>query len=87
MEVAYLEKAIEDINFWNKSGNKNIQKKIAQLIESVKETPYEGIGKPEALKHELSGKWSRRINQEHRLIYEIEKDKVFVYSLRGHCNK
>ncbi|MEO6904803.1 MAG: Txe/YoeB family addiction module toxin [Ginsengibacter sp.] len=87
MEVAYLEKAIEDINFWNKSGNKNIQKKIAQLIESVKETPYEGIGKPEALKHELSGKWSRRINQEHRLIYEIEKDKVFVYSLRGHYNK
>jgi toxin YoeB len=49
MEVAYLEKAIEDINFWNKSGNKNIQKKIAQLIESVKETLYEGIGKPEAL--------------------------------------
>lgn len=87
MEVAYLEKAIEDINFWNKSGNKNIQKKIAQLIESVKETPYEGIGKPEALKHELSGKWSRRINEEHRLIYEIEKDKVFVYSLRGHYDK
>lgn len=87
MEVAYLEKAIEDINFWRKSGNKNIQKKIAQLIESVKETPYEGIGKPEALKHLMSGKWSRRITQEHRLIYEVDQDKIFVYSLRGHYDK
>jgi len=48
------------------------------------ETPFEGIGKPETLKFSLTGKWSRRINQEHRIIYEVEADFIKVYSLRGH---
>jgi len=50
----------------------------------MQETPFEGIGKPEALKHNLSGKWSRRINSEHRLVYEVERELIKVYSLRNH---
>ncbi|WP_292944659.1 MULTISPECIES: Txe/YoeB family addiction module toxin [unclassified Mucilaginibacter] len=49
-----------------------------------KETPFEGIGKPEALKHQLVGKWSRRINHEHRLIYSFDNDIISIYSLKGH---
>ena len=57
--------------FWKKSGNKIIQKRIVLLIEDIVKHPYYGIGKPEPLKYELSGKWSRRINDEHRIIYQI----------------
>jgi toxin YoeB len=53
-------------------------------LENILETPFSGIGKPEALKHELSGKWSRRITQSDRLIYEIAGNKIYVFSLRGH---
>jgi toxin YoeB len=84
VEVAYLPKALDDLDFWRKSGNKKIQSKISILIKNIQENPYVGIGKPEALKYDLAGKWSRRINQEHRLIYEVEGNKIFIYSLRGH---
>ncbi|WP_396168623.1 Txe/YoeB family addiction module toxin [Flavobacterium sp.] len=69
-----------------KSGNKSIQKKINLLLFSIQETPYSGIGKPEALKHRLSGLWSRRIDKEHRLVYEIDEElnTIIVHSLRGH---
>jgi toxin YoeB len=52
-----------------KSGNIGIQKKIEQLLRSIQETPFEGVGKPEPLKHELSGKWSRMIDHTHRIVY------------------
>ncbi len=84
MEVAYSKEAKEDLQFWLKSGNKTVQKKITALIESISETPFEGIGKPEPLKHDLSGAWSRRINEEHRLIYKLEEGRVFILALRGH---
>ena len=84
MEIRYLEQADEDLAYWIKTGNKAILKKIAQLTRAVLEDVYQGIGKPEALKHELSGKWSRRITQEHRYIYEIADDTLFVISLKGH---
>jgi toxin YoeB len=73
MEVGYSAKALEDIVYWKKSGNKKIQQKIATLISSIEETPFTGIGSPEALKYNLTGLWSRRINQEHRLVYEVSK--------------
>jgi len=66
------------------SGNKVIQKKIEQLILAILEDPFNGIGKPEALKHEFSGKWSRRINEKHRIIYEVTEDVIYIYSLKGH---
>ncbi len=84
MEIRYLEQADEDLAYWIKTGNKAILKKIAQLTRAVLEDVYQGIGKPEALKHSLSGKWSRRITQEHRYIYEIADDTLFVISLKGH---
>lgn len=79
-----MPQAIEDLKFWNKSGDKAIQKKIQQLLSSIQKNAFEGIGKPEPLKHELSGKWSRRINGEHRLVYDVINDEIRVFFLRGH---
>jgi toxin YoeB len=84
MEINYYDEALADIKFWKKSGNKPIQKKIEQIIADIIEHPYEGIGKPEPLKYDLSGKWSRRINEEHRIIYEINNDILHIHSLKGH---
>ncbi|TBO43885.1 Txe/YoeB family addiction module toxin [Pedobacter kyonggii] len=84
MEIQYVDDSLLDIKFWKKSGNKAIQKKIEQLILAIIEEPYSGIGKPEPLKYEFSGKWSRRINDEHRIIYEVIEDVLYIYSLKGH---
>jgi toxin YoeB len=84
VEVDFLDKAIDDIDFWKKSGNKNIQSKITKLLESILITPYSGIGKPEPLKHELSGYWSRRITDEHRLVYTVSENRIKVISMRFH---
>lgn len=86
MEIFYYDEAIADLQFWKKSGNKIIQKKIEQLIIAIQENPFTGIGKPEALKHDLTGKWSRRINLEHRIIYQVTENVVHIYSLKGHYN-
>lgn len=86
--VVFSEKAEDDLKFWNKSGNKAIIKKISQLIKAIQVNPYGGIGKPEQLKHELAGKWSRRIDREHRIIYQILEDGTIdilsIISLKGH---
>ena len=84
MEIVYTEQAQEDRAFWKDSGKKSIQKKIGELIDSIKETPFTGIGKPEALKHKYAGMWSRRINSEHRLIYEVGEEKIFIHAMHGH---
>ena len=88
MEVRYSKKAQKDLEFWSKSGNKKIIKKISELIKAIQLNPFEGIGKPEALKHDLSGYWSRRIDSEHRIIYEIIDENTIdilsIISLKGH---
>jgi toxin YoeB len=86
MEVSYTPEALKDRDFWKKSGNKSILKKITALVEAIEDNPFEGIGKPEQLKHEFSGYWSRRINKEHRIVYEVieEQNKIVVLSLKGH---
>lgn len=88
MEIIYSEKAQKDILFWKKSGNKSIMKKITSLIEDILLHPYEGLGKPEQLKYELSGRWSRRIDKEHRIIYKITEENnieiLNILSLKGH---
>lgn len=76
--------ANKDIGFHKKSGNKVLLKKLFVLLEELTEHPTTGTGKPEQLKHNLTGYWSRRINQEHRLIYKILDDTVRVYSAKGH---
>lgn len=72
MEVSYTFQAREDLAYWKKTNNQVVLKKIRQLIEAIVENPFDGIGKPEPLKHNLSGSWSRRINREHRLVYELK---------------
>jgi toxin YoeB len=84
MEVIFTSKALSHLDDWKKSGNIGVQKKIKDLLQSIRETPFEGIGKPEPLKHELSGKWSRRIDLEHRIIYSVDKDVINIFSLKGH---
>jgi toxin YoeB len=86
MEIIYSEESQKDIQFWKKSGNKSIQNKIQQLLSAISRDPFNGIGKPEMLKHNLTGLWSRRINQEHRIVYEVleEENKIKIHSLKGH---
>ncbi|MVN21716.1 Txe/YoeB family addiction module toxin [Mucilaginibacter arboris] len=84
MQIVFQPQAKADLDFWVKSGNKSVLKKITQLIEAISEEPFEGIGKPEMLKHDLTGLWSRRINLEHRLIYELQDEKIIIHSLKGH---
>ncbi|MEX8546633.1 MAG: Txe/YoeB family addiction module toxin [Mucilaginibacter sp.] len=88
MEVIFTPQAAEDLKFWKKTGNKAIQNKIEQLIDAIQENPFDGIGKPERLKHNLSGFWSRRINGEHRIVYQVFDeglDSVLeIQSLKGH---
>jgi toxin YoeB len=88
MQIDFSSKAKVDLNFWMKSGNKSLLKKIYSLIEDIQLHPFEGIGKPEPLKHNLLGYWSRRINQEHRIIYEVIDENTVnilsILSLKGH---
>lgn len=79
-----MPQAVNDIKYWNNSGNKQVQKKIQLLISDIQQHPFEGIGKPEALKHELSGKWSRRINAEHRIVYDVIDNSIRIFFLKGH---
>jgi len=86
MEIKYTPLAKEHLEYWKKSGNKGVQKKISSLIDDILKHPYDGIGKPEALKYNLFGSWSRRITDGHRIVYEvIEADNVLLISrLKGH---
>ncbi len=84
MEIAYTLKAEKDLEYWKKLNDVSIKNKITALIESIQETPFKGIGKPEPLKFNLKGYWSRRINQEHRIVYEVFKDKIVIHSLKNH---
>jgi toxin YoeB len=84
MQIELSPQAKEDVQLLKKAGNKAALKKIEKLIESILETPFEGIGKPEPLKHQFSGCWSRRIDKEHRLVYEVDSNKITILSLKGH---
>jgi toxin YoeB len=81
--ILFEKAAFEDIAFWIKT-DVRMMKKIIQLLENIQQTPFEGLGKPEALKHQLQGNWSRRIDAEHRLVYRIEDAAVIVVSCRFH---
>ena len=89
MEIVLLEQAQKDRDYWKESGNKAIMNRITTLLKDIVEHPYTGIGKPEPLKYDLAGKWSRRINSEHRLIYSVNEDivTVYVFAMRYHYSK
>jgi len=82
--ISFTHEALEDLKFWQKSGNTIVLKRIRQLLQAIEANPFNGIGKPEALKHHLSGFWSRRINQEHRIVYLVQDNVITVHSLRYH---
>jgi toxin YoeB len=84
VEVKFSPQAISDLAQWKRSGNKKAQQKISKLTSSILRTPFYGIGKPEPLKHAMTGLWSRRITQEDRYIYEVQEGLIIVHSLKGH---
>lgn len=81
--IAFYKTAYEDYNVWEET-DKKIFKRIKELIKDISRNPFEGIGKPELLKHELSGYWSRRINNEHRIVYKITDNMLYILSCREH---
>lgn len=83
MKLIFSEDAWEDYLHWQKFDQK-ILERINKLIQEIVRTPFEGIGKPEPLKHALSGFWSRRITEEHRIVYAIQEDSVLIAQLRFH---
>ena len=83
MKLIFSEHAWSDYLHWQKT-DKKILKRINLLIKDVQRTAYEGIGKPEPLKHALSGYWSRRIKDEHRFVYKVSNDSMFIAQLRYH---
>ncbi len=83
MNIIFSSNAWDDYLYWQ-STNKKILKRINLLIRDIKRHPYEGLGKPEPLKHGLSGYWSRRITDEHRLVYKVEDDNIMIAQLRFH---
>jgi toxin YoeB len=83
MKLVFAEQAWEDYLFWQET-NKKLLKRVNALIKETTRTPFEGTGKPEALKHALAGYWSRRINDEHRLVYKVDGDSLLIAQLRYH---
>ncbi len=83
MRLVFSEHAWDDYLYWQRT-DRNLLKRINLLIQDVQRSPFEGIGKPEPLKHALAGYWSRRINDEHRMVYKVEGDALFVAQLRYH---
>ena len=89
MEIMFMPRAVEDLAYWKATGNIRVMKRISKLLADILEHPFTGIGKPEPLKGEQHGLWSRRITDEHRLVYSISNGMVYVYvlSLRFHYSK
>jgi toxin YoeB len=89
MEIVFLPKALEDQEYWKSIGDKRIMKRISKLLADIQLHPFTGIGKPEPLKGEQHGLWSRRINDEHRIVYSVSSGMIYVYvlSLRYHSSK
>ncbi len=83
MKLLFSENAWDDYLFWQKTDKKTL-KRINKLIKDIQRNKYEGLGKPEALKHNLSGFWSRRITNEHRIVYKIENNFILIAQLRYH---
>jgi toxin YoeB len=86
MKIIFTNNSWEDYISWQ-SEDKKILKKINDLIKDIRRTPHSGAGKPEPLKYDLAGFWSRRIDREHRLVYQVIEDEILIYSCRYHYDK
>ncbi|WP_026820573.1 Txe/YoeB family addiction module toxin [Arthrobacter castelli] len=83
MNVVFTPHAWDDYLYWQKTDNATL-KRVNLLIKDCLRSPLEGLGKPEALKHQLAGYWSRRISDEHRLVYAVDDDQLVIVSVRYH---
>ena len=83
MRVVFADRAWDDFTYWV-AHDRKLAKRIIRLIDDIKRHPFAGLGKPEPLKHDLAGFWSRRITDEHRLVYAVEKDQLLVAQARYH---
>ena len=83
MKLLWLSDAWDDYLYWQQADKKTL-KKINELIKDIKRAPFEGVGSPEPLKHQLSGWWSRRINLEDRLVYRVDDDQIVILQCRKH---
>ena len=83
MIYSFVDESWEDYIYWQNT-DKKILKRINELLKEISRTPYSGLGKPEPLKHKYRGYWSRRINDEHRFIYQIRGDEILIAKCRFH---
>jgi len=83
MIISFVEQSWEDYNLWQKE-DKKIFRRIQRLIKETTRDPFSGIGKPEPLKNNLKGYWSKRITDEHRLVYKVENDQLIIISCKFH---
>ena len=83
MRLIFSEHAWDDYLYWQRV-DKKLLKRVNSIIQDIQRSPFEGIGKPEPLKYALSGYWSRRINDEHRIVYKVEDDSLLIAQLKHH---
>lgn len=83
MRITFSSTAWENYLYWQKT-DKATLKRINTLIKAIQRDPFSGIGKPEALRHSLTGYWSRRINDEHRIVYKVADNHLYIAQLRYH---
>ena len=83
MKIVFADRGWEDFTYWVENDRK-IAARIVRLIKDIVREPFEGVGKPEPLRHDLTGFWSRRITDEHRLVYAVDKERVLIAQARYH---
>ena len=83
MKVTFTPTALDDLRYWLKTDKRQAERVLA-LLEEIRRTPFEGTGKPEPLRFQLAGCWSRRIDREHRLVYQVEEAEIVVIACRYH---
>jgi toxin YoeB len=86
MNLVWREKGWEQYLYWQQT-DKKMLKKINELVKEIKRNPFEGTGKPEPLKNDFAGCWSRRIDKEHRLVYKVDGGSIFIMQCRFHYDK
>jgi len=82
-EIKFHTQAEKDLDYWQKHNPRYLEK-IEQLLEAIQHNPFEGIGKPEPLQYNLQNYWSRRISEEHRIVYQIKDNAIHIHTCRGH---
>ena len=87
MEIEFSPTALKDLSLIKRSHSNASKNRLTRILQSIEETPYSGFASPEALKHELSGKWSRELSKKDRVIYSIEGNIIKIHSLLGHYEK